>query len=132
MAQAAKLPLTDAAKADRRRLRVHGSSWLWLGGGVAFVVVAVLVGITVGPAPIGIGAIVESAASHLPFLDVHSHLSASDSAIVWQLRLPRVVLGLLVGRCSRAQVPPTRASSGTRSSTRTCSASQPEPGSARR
>jgi len=28
---------------------------------------------------------------------LHSHLSASDSAIVWQLRLPRVVLGLLVG-----------------------------------
>jgi iron complex transport system permease protein len=97
MAHAAKLPLTDAAKADRRRLRVHGSSWLWLGGGVAFVIVSVLVGITVGPAPIGIGAIVESAASHLPFLDIHSHLSASDSAIVWQLRLPRVVLGLLVG-----------------------------------
>jgi iron complex transport system permease protein len=97
MAQAVKLPLNDAARADRRRLRVHGSSWLWLGGGVAFAFASVLVGITVGPAPIGVGAIVESAASHVPFLGVHSHLSASDSAIVWQLRLPRVVLGLLVG-----------------------------------
>src|SRR5439155_3724331 len=35
--------------------------------------------------------------SHIPFLGIHSHLSVSDSAIVWQLRLPRVVLGLLVG-----------------------------------
>ena len=91
------MPLTEAARADARRLRVHGSSWLWVGGGVAFALVSVLVGIAVGPAPIGIGAIVESAASHIPFLGVHSHLSASDSAIVWQLRLPRVVLGLLVG-----------------------------------
>ena len=97
MAQAAKLPLTEAARADARRLRVHGSSWLWLGGGLAFALAALLTGIVVGPAPIGVGAIVESAASHIPFLGFHSHLSASDSAIVWQLRLPRVVLGLLVG-----------------------------------
>ena len=46
---------------------------------------------------IGVGAIVESAASHVPFLGLHSHLSPSDSAVVWELRLPRVVLGLLVG-----------------------------------
>ena len=97
MAQAAKLPLTEAARAEARRRRVHGRSWLWMGGGLAFALGAVLVGVTVGPAPIGVGAIVESAASHLPFLGLHSHLSASDSAIVWELRLPRVVLGLLVG-----------------------------------
>ena len=35
--------------------------------------------------------------SHVPLLGVHSHLSATDSAILWQLRAPRVVLGLLVG-----------------------------------
>lgn len=97
MAQAAKLPLTEAAPAQARRRRLHGRTWVWLGGGVAFALGAVLVGVTVGPAPIGVGAIVESAASHVPFLGLRSHLSASDSAIVWQLRLPRVVLGLLVG-----------------------------------
>src|SRR5205085_9681445 len=43
------------------------------------------------------GAVAESAASHLPFVHVHSRLSASDSAILWQLRAPRVVLGALVG-----------------------------------
>jgi len=97
VAQAAKLPLTEAARAKARRLRVHGTSWVWLGGGIAFALAALLTGIAVGPAPIGLGAIVESAASHIPFLGIHSHLSVSDSAIVWQLRLPRVVLGLLVG-----------------------------------
>ena len=97
MAQTAKLPLTDAGRARARRLQVRGSSWWWIGGGLAFVVCALLTGIVVGPAPIGIGAIVESALSHVPFLGAKSHLTSADSAIVWQLRLPRVVLGLLVG-----------------------------------
>src|SRR5262245_19461946 len=97
MAQAADLPLTEAARADARRRRVHGRTWVWMGGGVTFAIGAVLVGITVGPVSIGVGGIVESAASHFPFLGLRSHLSATDSAIVWQLRLPRVVLGLLVG-----------------------------------
>ncbi len=97
MAQAAKLPLTESARVDARRLRVHGRTWAWVGGGVAFALAAAIVGVAVGPAPIGVGSIVESAASHLPLIGVHSHLSASDSAIVWQLRLPRVVLGLIVG-----------------------------------
>ena len=97
MAQAAKLPLTEAARAEARRRRVRGRSWLWVGGGIAFVLAALVTGILVGPAPIGLGDIVASAASHLPFLGIDSHLSSADSAIVWELRLPRVVLGLLVG-----------------------------------
>src|SRR5207247_11019921 len=66
-------------------------------GGVVFVIVACVVGLLIGPRHIGVGAVARSAASHLPFLHVHSHLSSTDSAIVWQLRAPRVVLGLLVG-----------------------------------
>jgi iron complex transport system permease protein len=66
-------------------------------GGVAFALGAALVGLAVGPAGIGTGSIVESALSHVPLLHVHSGLSAIDSAILWQLRAPRVVLGLLVG-----------------------------------
>ena len=68
-----------------------------LAGGVAFLACAALVGLLVGPVDIGVSAIARSAASHLPLLHVHSHLSSTDSAIVWQLRAPRVVLGLLVG-----------------------------------
>ncbi|MEI8105682.1 MAG: iron ABC transporter permease [Actinomycetes bacterium] len=64
---------------------------------LAFLLVAMLVGLFVGPADIGPGAIVRSALSHVPLLHVHSNLSATDSAILWQLRAPRVVLGLLVG-----------------------------------
>ena len=46
----------------------------------------------------GSATIVASARSRTcPFLHVHSHLSAADDAILWQLRAPRVVLGVLVG-----------------------------------
>ena len=66
-------------------------------GGVAFVLAAVAVGLLVGPVSVGAGEIARSAASHLPFLDVASPLTPAEEAIVWELRAPRVVLGLLVG-----------------------------------
>jgi len=66
-------------------------------GAVVFAIVAVLVGLFVGPAGIGFNAILRALLSHVPLLGVRSHLSATDSAILWQLRAPRVVLGLLVG-----------------------------------
>ncbi len=66
-------------------------------GAVVFVVVATLIGLFVGPAGIPPGAIVREVLSHVPLLGIHSHLSATDSAILWQLRAPRVALGLLVG-----------------------------------
>ena len=66
-------------------------------GAIVFVIVSTLIGLFVGPANIGAGPIVREVLSHVPLLGVHSHLSATDSAILWQLRAPRVVLGLLVG-----------------------------------
>ncbi len=58
--------------------------------------VAVIVGAGVGPAELSPLQVLEAIATKLPW---HGHLavSALDSAIVWQIRLPRVVLGLLVG-----------------------------------
>ena len=97
MAQTAQLPLAEAALAERRRLRVRGLSWLWLAGALVFLFAAMLTGTLVGPVDIGAGAVLEAMASHIPFLGINSHLSPSDSAILWQLRLPRVVLACLVG-----------------------------------
>lgn len=66
-------------------------------GALAFLAVAVVVGITVGPANISpTGALLE-VLDHLPFVNVDSGLSEVQAAIVWQLRVPRVVLGALVG-----------------------------------
>jgi iron complex transport system permease protein len=65
--------------------------------GALFLVGSMLVGMLIGPAHLGLGAIVRDSLSHVPLLGINSHLSQSDSAILWQLRAPRVVLGLLVG-----------------------------------
>jgi iron complex transport system permease protein len=65
--------------------------------GALFLVGAGLAGLLVGPVDLGVGEIVRSALAHVPFLHVHSPLSGADAAILWQLRAPRVVLGLLVG-----------------------------------
>jgi len=75
----------------------RGLPALWTFGALGFLIGALLVGLTVGPFPIGAWAIVEAAVSHLPLLHVHSPLTPLQSAIVWQVRAPRVALGGLVG-----------------------------------
>jgi iron complex transport system permease protein len=67
------------------------------GTAAAFVVAAVFVGVLVGPVRVPPAEIASGALAHVPFLDVESPLSAAEEAIVFELRLPRVVLGLLVG-----------------------------------
>ena len=74
---------------SRRRLRV-----VTLGALVAFVV-ATLLGLVVGPIHLGWTAVVGDVLSHLGL--GHSKLSALQSTVLWQLRAPRLVLGLLVG-----------------------------------
>jgi iron complex transport system permease protein len=62
-----------------------------------FLVSAALIGLLVGPVHLGVASILRAALSHVPLLHVHSGLSDSDRAILWQLRAPRVALGALVG-----------------------------------
>jgi iron complex transport system permease protein len=70
---------------------------LWLVAAAAFLVAALLTGALVGPVHIGLLDALQSVAARLPFLHVHSPLSATDESIFWDIRLPRVVLGALVG-----------------------------------
>jgi iron complex transport system permease protein len=58
---------------------------------------SMLVGVLVGPTGLGAGDVVSSVLAHLGVPGVHSHLSAVDDTIVWQIRAPRVVVGALVG-----------------------------------
>jgi iron complex transport system permease protein len=57
---------------------------------------AVVIGIAVGPAGLSPQQIIDALAARLPW---HPHVSVPpiDAAIVWQIRLPRVLLGVLVG-----------------------------------
>ena len=58
--------------------------------------IAIVAGVAVGPAGLSPEQVLAALADRLPW---HPHLAVSplNSAIVWQLRLPRVLLGVLVG-----------------------------------
>jgi iron complex transport system permease protein len=58
---------------------------------------AALAAVLVGPVSLPPGAVLAELAGRLPLVDTHSGLSEQETAILWQLRLPRVVLGGLVG-----------------------------------
>ncbi|HEV7958128.1 MAG TPA: iron ABC transporter permease [Acidimicrobiales bacterium] len=64
--------------------------------GVGLVVV-ILVSAAIGPADLSIGTVAGVLLSHVPFVHYHSSASAIDQAIVWDIRLPRVVLAGIVG-----------------------------------
>ena len=74
------------------RLRVG-----WIAGGVGFLVAAVALGMFIGPVGISPIQVLRKLAGLLPFVDDTSNLSAQHSAILLQLRLPRVVLATMVG-----------------------------------
>lgn len=65
--------------------------------GVIFLLAAMLGALLVGPADIAPGDVLAQLASRLPLLGVHSSLSPEAVAVIWQLRMPRIVLGGLVG-----------------------------------
>jgi iron complex transport system permease protein len=69
----------------------------WALAGVAALVGSLLVGLAVGPVPVGVGAIVSDVASRVPELQLGHRLDSLDAAVLWQLRAPRVALGAIVG-----------------------------------
>ena len=75
-----------------RRLSVL---FLLLVGGV--LLVALLAAVMIGPVGLKPSAVLLEIFDHLPFIDVDSGLDARQASIVWELRLPRAVLGALVG-----------------------------------
>ncbi|MBP0457102.1 FecCD family ABC transporter permease [Streptomyces montanisoli] len=64
---------------------------------VVFLACAVLVGAMAGAAGLSPAATAAALLDRLPFVHLHSGLSPLDHAVLFQIRLPRVVLGALVG-----------------------------------
>ena len=58
---------------------------------------AILLGVSMGPADISLPAALRVMASHLPLLHIRPGASRVDANILWQIRMPRVMLGGLVG-----------------------------------
>lgn len=69
----------------------------WILAGTIAVAAAAALGLFTGPVDIPPGRIVLEVLDRMPFVSVDSGLSDADSAIVWEIRASRVVLGLLVG-----------------------------------
>jgi len=63
----------------------------------ALLLAALAAGVLVGPASLDPGRVILEVLDRLPFVSIDSGLDARSSAIVWELRLPRAVLGALVG-----------------------------------
>lgn len=78
---AAATPVLQAA-----RLRLG-----WLAGGAAAVVAAMVVALAFGPVALPAGDVVRE------LLGFDTDLTATQRTVLWEIRLPRVVLGLLVG-----------------------------------
>jgi iron complex transport system permease protein len=69
----------------------------WLAAGLVAVIVASVAGLAIGPVAINPFGAAAELLNLLPGVNIHSGLSAQEAAIITELRLPRVVLGLLVG-----------------------------------
>jgi iron complex transport system permease protein len=88
--------VTAATAAGSTAARRPGRAPLTAGLAAVFLLGALFAGALVGPAHLGAGGVVRSLLAHagLPF---GGRLSPTDETILWQIRLPRVVLGALVG-----------------------------------
>ena len=71
--------------------------WWWFAGALLVLAVAVLVSVMLGAVDLDASSVVASLFDRLPFVDVDSGLSDREEAILWELRMPRVVLGGIVG-----------------------------------
>ena len=66
-----------------------GLPWVWSVAGVAAVLVSCAIGVLVGPVHISVGTVAQAL--------LGMHVDPAQANILWSLRVPRVVLGALVG-----------------------------------
>lgn len=69
----------------------------WLLAGLCTLGLAAVAGTVLGAVRLPADQVLLEILDHVPGIDVDSGLTARQAAIVWELRLPRVTLGLLVG-----------------------------------
>ena len=76
---------------------VRGASRWLIPASVVALLLAVLGGVMIGPAGPEWWRVPLELVNRLPFVSIHSGMSATDWSIIWQIRAPRVVLAALVG-----------------------------------
>ncbi|MGH9247650.1 MAG: FecCD family ABC transporter permease [Acidimicrobiales bacterium] len=90
--EAVEPPLAATARVQPTRLRSGAA----IAAGAALLGAA-LAGVLAGPVALDPLAVVRELIDRLPLVELDSGLTEREAAILWQLRLPRVVLGGLVG-----------------------------------
>ena len=71
--------------------------WLWAAVGVVALLAAATLGVLVGPVHIGFGTVVRAVVAPIPWIGRGQAIDPTQGSILWSLRIPRVVLGALVG-----------------------------------
>ncbi|HET9287180.1 MAG TPA: iron ABC transporter permease [Gaiella sp.] len=84
------------AVAPVETVRARGVSPAWALAATGFLVASMIVGVLAGPLDIGVGDVVRSALARLGVVG-STPLDATEESILWDLRIPRVVLAALVG-----------------------------------
>lgn len=79
---------------DLRTTRVGWRSILVVSGTL---LVSGVLGITIGAVELSVGSVIGEVLDRVPGIDIDSGLSERETAILWELRVPRVVLAGLVG-----------------------------------
>ena len=84
----------DTATETITPTRLRGA---WVAGSIGFTVLVSVVALGVGPVDIAAHRVAAAVLSELPWVDLDHGLDPVQHTIVTTVRLPRVVLGLLVG-----------------------------------
>ncbi|SCL16730.1 iron complex transport system permease protein [Micromonospora inyonensis] len=87
----------SAVAAGRAGARPAGLRLPWLAAGIAAVLVALIAGVSFGPVSLPPGSVALELLNLIPGVRLDSGLTEREIAIITELRLPRAVLGLLVG-----------------------------------
>ena len=75
----------------------QGRGTAWLLGSACALVLALVVGVAIGPAGPAWWRVPLELLDRIPFVSVNSGITATDWSIIWNIRMPRVVLAALVG-----------------------------------
>lgn len=65
--------------------------------GIAVLVIAILVGVLAGAANLSVGSVITASIDQLPFIHLRSGLTVTEEAVLFQLRVPRVLMAASVG-----------------------------------
>lgn len=84
----------DATSAVQRAFRLPLISLLLAS---AVLIASLSFGVAVGAADVPFGGIIRSLIDHIPFVSLSSGLTDTQETILWQWRIPRLLLGALVG-----------------------------------